>query len=288
MASAALIAQVWVKMQETDGGLGVCFAAARVHDSIIAKFAEEGVESLADFVGYVTASGYEKGAENVRDKVESLKGRSVETARIRTANQIAVKVVEASNAETKETPAQVHLDMEASLQEQKKVSIAEQWTRRYNLHLSMYVDPADSLLNLLYGEFRINIPTLIPVKRIRSIFQGNRQSVEQEHPLPGGISITVEEAPDEVVRDVFAYYCSLRVLANAAAKAGNFEVEQDREGHQDLLRPVGCEFGLCRSCLESHTAATRRAAGDAFVDAREGCLHKGPCDQLDEVWVPAE
>ena len=49
--------------------------------------------------------------------------------------------------------------------------------------------------------------------------------MEQKHPLLGVISITVEEAPDEVVRDVFACYCSLRVLANAAAKAGNFEVE---------------------------------------------------------------
>ena len=102
MASAALIARRFLhRIQETDGGLGACFAAARVHGSIIAKFAEEGVESLADLVGYFTASGYEKEAENVRDKVEDMKGRTVETARVRTANQIAVKVVEASNAVTK-------------------------------------------------------------------------------------------------------------------------------------------------------------------------------------------
>ena len=101
-----------VMASAADGGFGACFAAAGVHGNIIAKFAEEGVESLAEFVGYFTASGFEKEAENVRDKVESLKGRTVETARIRTAHQIAVKVVEVSNAETKkETPAQVHLDM---------------------------------------------------------------------------------------------------------------------------------------------------------------------------------
>ena len=133
-----------------------------MHDSIIAKFVEEGVESLADLVGYFTASGYEKEADNVRDKVEDLKGRTVETARVRTAYQIAEKVVEASNAVTKkETSAQVHLDMEAPLQEQEKVSMTEQWTRRYNLHLTMYMDPADSLVNRLYREFRINTPTLI-------------------------------------------------------------------------------------------------------------------------------
>ena len=186
MASAALIAQVLDRIQVVV--LGACFAAARVHGSIIAKFAEEGVESLADLVGYFTASGYEKEAENVRDKVEGLKWRTVETARVRTAYQIAVKVVEASNAVTKkETPAQVHLDMEAPLQEQEKVSMAEQWTRRYNLHLTMYMDPADSLVNRLYREFRINTPTLIPVERIRSTFQGNTPSMEQKHPLPGGI-----------------------------------------------------------------------------------------------------
>ena len=220
-----MIAQVLDQMQEIDGGLGACFSAARVQGSIIAKFAEEGVESLADIVGYFTASGYEKEAENVRDKVEDLKGRTVETARVRTADQIAVKVVEASNAETKkETPAQVHLDMKAPLQEQEKVSMAEQWTKRFSLHLTVYMDPADSQVNRWYQDFRINMPTLIPVERIRSTFQGNTPSVEQNHPCRG-ISITVEEAPDEVARDVFAYYCSLLVLANAAAKACNFEVE---------------------------------------------------------------
>ena len=70
-----------------------------------AKFAEEGVESQADFVGYFTASGHEKEAENVRDKVESLKGRTVETARIRMAYQIAVKVVEASYGRDQEGDA---------------------------------------------------------------------------------------------------------------------------------------------------------------------------------------
>ena len=141
-----------------------------------------------------------------------------------------MKVVETSNAVTKkETPAQVDLDMEAPLQEQEKVSMAEQWTRRYNLHLTMHMDPADSLVNWLYRKFRIDTQTLNPVERIRSTFQGNTPSTEQKHLLPGGISITVEEAPDEVLKDVFAYYCSLRVLANAAAKGGNFG-EQDREG----------------------------------------------------------
>ena len=57
------------------------------------------------------------------------------------------------------------------------------------------------------------MPTLILVERIRLPSKGTRL-------LGGGISITVEEAPDEVVRDVFACYCSLRVLANATAKAG--------------------------------------------------------------------
>ena len=145
--------------------------------------------------------------------------------------------------------------MEAPLQEQEKVSMAEQWTRRYNLHMTMYMDPADSLVADLdsCGKDSLYLP---------------REHAEHgaEARLAGGISITVEEAPDEVVRDVFAYYCSLRVLANAAAKAGNFEVES-KIAKDTRVYFAPCEFGLCRSCLESHTAATRRAAGDAFVVA---------------------
>ena len=55
-------------MQETDGGLGACFAAAGKGACTIAEFAEEGVESLAYFVGHFTVSGCEKEAEKVRDK----------------------------------------------------------------------------------------------------------------------------------------------------------------------------------------------------------------------------
>jgi hypothetical protein len=88
----------------------------------------------------------------------------------------------------------------------------------------MFLDPCDPLVNRLFREFRANTPSLIPVERIRSTFQFHTPHQEQKHALAGGLSFTVEQMPDEQVYDAFAYYFSLRVLANASAKAGNFMV----------------------------------------------------------------
>lgn len=128
----------------------------------------------------------------------------METARIRNAYLVATRVIEATNATGKQPTTTNPINMEAPLPENEKISMMDNWTRRYNITLSMYMDPADPMANRLYHEFYQNIPTLIPVEKVKSIFQGDNPSPEQRHPLPGGIFVTVQVGPDEIIRDAFA------------------------------------------------------------------------------------
>ena len=106
--------------------------------------------------------GYEAEAATFFDKVRDLHGKQVEVARIRTAYQIAVMVVEASNEGGKEkvVTQEASVDMEPPLKEEEKLSIMEDWDKRYNMVLSMWMDPADPLVNRMFREFRLNVPTL--------------------------------------------------------------------------------------------------------------------------------
>lgn len=63
------------------------------------------------------------------------------------------------------------------------------------------------------------------MEKIKSTFQYNAPHPEQRNAIASNITINVNEAPREVVQDVFAYYFGLRIFANACAKAGNFEVD---------------------------------------------------------------
>ena len=58
-------------------------------------------------------------------------------------------------------------EWEQPLDSAAKETISKAWKARYWIQLTMYLDPADHLVNRLYREFRQNSPSLIPVARIR-------------------------------------------------------------------------------------------------------------------------
>ena len=70
-------------------------------------------------------------------------------------------------------------------------------------------------------------PTLILVERIKSVYMNNDPNPAKRVALAGGLlSFTVEGKEDtEVVNSVASYYFAPRILANAFAKAGNYQFE---------------------------------------------------------------
>ena len=224
-----------VDSKAVDGGLAKVLELAKVHADLIKLFKEEeGVENLVEFSSFFTKDGYEEEAVTFRNKVDSLKTRQIEVSRLRTAILLARAVIDRPTRAPESNG--VAIDMEAPLDPEDKESMAKAWTARYGVRLSMWLDPADPLVNRLYREFRRNTPSLIPVTRIRSVYTDNNPHPEKRVMLSGGLSLTVQgEDQVEVVRDVSQYYFALRILANASAKAGNYEFDSKVEKNTKVI-----------------------------------------------------
>ena len=222
-----------VNSSAEDGGLAQVFTLTGVNSLIAAKLTAEGVTTLMEFTNMWTKAGYETEATEYRNEVESLKDVRVEGSRLRAAIVLARAVLDRPpiNAEDKAIN-----DWECPLDAAAKESISKSWKARYGVVLTMYLDPADPLVNRLYREFRQNSPSLIPVAKIRSVYVDHNPSPEKKVHLPGGMSITVAgQEQKEVVRDVAHYYYALRILANASAKAGNYLVPSKAEKDANVV-----------------------------------------------------
>ena len=231
MASMQMAATV--NSSAEDGGLAQIFTLTGVNSLITAKLTAEGVTTLMEFTNMWTKAGYETEATEYRNEVESLKDVRVEGSRLRAAIVLARAVLDRPpiNAEDKAIN-----DWECPLDAAAKESISKSWKARYGVVLTMYLDPADPLVNRLYREFRQNSPSLIPVAKIRSVYVDHNPSPEKKVHLPGGLSLTVAgQEQKEVVRDVAHYYYALRILANASAKAGNYLVPSKAEKDANVV-----------------------------------------------------
>jgi len=233
MASMQTIEKVNVEV--ADGGLAQVLELTNVNPLLKDLITEEGVTNLMEFASLWTKDGYEKETLEFRDRVDSLKGRLVEVSRLRIAILVAKGVLDRP-AGSKDAAQSPPIDIEGPLDPLAKESMAKAWTARYHLSLGMWLDPADPLVNRLYREFRNNTPTLIPVARIKSVYSDNNPNPEKKVALAAGLVVTVAgKDQSEVVRDVAHYYFALRVLANASAKAGNYEVESKVEKETKVI-----------------------------------------------------
>ena len=221
MASFQMVEKV--EVNTADGGLEKVLALAKVHASLVQLVKDGGIENLMEFSSYFSKDKYEQEAVTFRDQVEALKGKQIEVGRLRVAIEMARAVLARPPDAVEPQPA---LDIEAPLKPQDKADMMKAWDARYGIRLTMWLDPADNLVNRLWREFRNNTPTMIPVSKIRSVYTDNNPHPEKKVILHGGVSLTLEGyEKNEVVRDIAQYYFSLRILANASAKAGNYEFE---------------------------------------------------------------
>ena len=131
-------------------------------------------------------------------------------------------------------------DMEAPLDPMEKASMAEAWTKRYGVALTMWMDPADPIVNRLWREFRQNCPSLIAVNRVRSIYADRNPNPEKKVTIGGGLVVTLAgKEQHETIKDIAQYYFGLRILANASAKAGNYEFDSKAEqGKKVVFAPL--------------------------------------------------
>jgi hypothetical protein len=227
-----------INTSAADGGLKAVLEQAKVNPLLVTVIMDEGVENLMEFSNYFTKDGFEAETLSLRDKVESLRGKQIEVARLRTALHLARGVIGRPAASG--TAASPDADMEAPLDPLEYESMAKAWTGRYGVVLTMWLDPADNIVNRLFREFRKNSPSVIAVERVRSVYKDHNPRPEKKVALAGGLVMTLEGKEQiEVVKDIAHYYYALRVLANASAKAGNYEIDSKVEkGTKVVFAPL--------------------------------------------------
>ena len=259
MASSQQVASI--NQATPDGGLKQVFETAKLNPEVVKILVEEEeVTNLAEFSSFFTKDGYEEEAVTLRNRVEALKNKQVEVARIRTAVLLARGVL-AQPAPAEASPTKTPtVDMEAPLDPGAKETMMESWNERYGVQLTMHLDPADTLVSRLYREFRQNTPTLIPAGRMKSVYCDHNPAPEKKVALAGGLSLTVTgQEQRESIRDVAGYYFALRILANASAKAGNYMVESKVDkGVKVIFAPLDVNLDYADHALRT---ALKNATG---------------------------
>lgn len=154
MAIACFAQQVLKAIGDQDGGLSKAFELTKVQPEVQELFKKEGVETLVDFVGYFTRQVYEGEADLTIEKIESMAGNQVAVSRLRAAVQVAQSVKDQPVEKSGSSPG---VDLEAPLDEKDTKDMRSEWHRRYNLQLTLYLSPAEPLVNRLWRELRRNV-----------------------------------------------------------------------------------------------------------------------------------
>ena len=229
---------------------------ARLSDDLVKYLLGLGLSCISDFVGLVTTAGYESELKSQVLDLSPVKGDVLQLARLRAAWREGSLLLEKARKRRLEGALE---DADEPLDTQTQEDLLTQWKNTYQLQLSIHAMPSDTLLGRVYREFQRGAPTLIPAKRMQSLFRGTLPSSKEEVNLGASIKVQLASEP-EPVKSVIAYYQALRVLANAYAIAGVHLVESVvSPGKKVRFAPLDtnmnyCDFALARAA-ESHPVA---------------------------------
>ena len=73
-----------------------------------------------------------------------------------------------------------------------------QWHALYCLKLSIHMLPSDALLGRIYREIQRGVPTIIPAKKIQSLFRGTLPLNREEVSLSTSIKVQLSAEPAPV------------------------------------------------------------------------------------------
>ena len=193
---------------------------SRLSDPLIKYLTDLGVESLSDFVNLVDAKSAEEQLATIVLDQSPEKGKAIQLSRLRSAWQEGQLLLQQGRKRRLEGISE---DPDEPLDETTSESLQTNWQRMYGHRPDICLMPSDVLLGKVYREFQRGAPTLIPIRRVTSLFKASQPVQKTEVALGSGLKLqtTMEPGP---VRDIVSYYLLLRVLANAYALAGSHKV----------------------------------------------------------------
>ncbi|CAK9103822.1 TauD domain-containing protein, partial [Durusdinium trenchii] len=230
---------------------------SRLSDALSDHLLKLGIESVADFVGLVNSQAYESELKTLIVDKSACKDDLVQLSRLRNAWREAQLLVDKSRKRRLEGIAD---DCDDPLDSGTQENLLQSFQAMYGVKLNMHLTPSDALLGRVYREFTRNAPTVIPAKKIMSLYKASAGASRESVSLGSNIMVQVSSEPP-AIKTVIAYYWSLRVLANAYALAGTHKVQSVASASKQVtFAPLDVNVQYADYCLRQVTEVVTNAS----------------------------
>ena len=230
---------------------------SRLSDALSDHLLKLGIESVADFVGLVNSQAYESELKTLIVDKSACKDDLVQLSRLRNAWREAQLLVDKSRKRRLEGIAD---DCDDPLDSGTQENLLQSFQAMYGVKLNMHLTPSDALLGRVYREFTRNAPTVIPAKKIMSLYKASAGASRESVSLGSNIMVQVSSEPP-AIKTVIAYYWSLLVLANAYALAGTHKVQSVASASKQVtFAPLDVNVQYADYCLRQVTEVVTNAS----------------------------
>ena len=233
--------------------LKVCLNNARVQADLNKALTEDiQLESLEDLVNYVNEAKYEEEIQELVFSIAQFKDNKLAVARVRAAWRQAHTALKSVEARTQKGEAVDDLD--EPLPQQTSEDLAKAWAAKYSLVLDIRLTPSDQLVGRCWREFKRVTPSLISIRKVRSLFAAQLPKKERTVSLGQSTKLQLDVEMDRALTSVIEYYFGLRILINAYVWAGNYTADSSNKvGEKVVFAPMTINLTYCDECLRKAT-----------------------------------
>ncbi|CAE8593271.1 unnamed protein product, partial [Polarella glacialis] len=175
----------------------------------------------------------------------------LQLSRLRTAWRVARATL--NKTEQRRIAGQGAEDMDEPLDASTQDSLLKQFAATYSQNLAAWLHPADSLLGRIYREFQRNTPTVISIKKVKSLPIASRPSSEREVNLGGNVKLHLSDgvADGLSIASCVDYYWGLRILGYAHSIVGQYKASSmQTPGAQVVYAPLSVNMDYADLCLK--------------------------------------
>ena len=232
--------------------LKACLNNARVQADLVKALMEDiMLESLEDLVNYVNETKYEEEIQDLVFSVATFKDNKLAVARVRAAWRQAHTALKSLEARTQKGDA---MDDLKPLPQQTSEDLAKAWASKYSIVLDIRLTPSDTLVGRCWREFKRVTPSLISIRKVRSLFAAQLPKKERTVSLGQSTKLQLDVETDRALTSVVEYYFGLRILINAFVWAGNFLADsKTKAGEKVIFSPMAVNMTYCDECLRKAT-----------------------------------
>ena len=138
--------------------------------------------------------------------------------------------------------------MDAVLPDGQLQQLQNDWLKRYSLQFESFLEPSEQLRSRIYREFKSQKPTVIEVRKVKSVLNLATPRAQEQVQLPGGVQLHFDRDNGLHLRSVLEYYQQLRVLMHAWAWSGNYYVSYNSDNI--LMMDLSSALSYADRCLK--------------------------------------